>query len=38
MPGSGKYERRLWKTRVLLTGTALAVAAVVYVVRHLSGF
>jgi hypothetical protein len=38
MPGDGKYERQLWKTRVVLTGTAFALAAVFYVVRHLSGF
>jgi hypothetical protein len=37
MPGDGKYDRRLWKIRVVCITSALALAVVIYVVRHLAG-
>lgn len=35
MPGDTKYERRLWKARLIVIGVAAAIVAVIFVARHL---
>jgi hypothetical protein len=37
MPGDSKYERRLWKIRVAVIASGLAVAGTIYVFRHFFG-
>ncbi len=34
MPGDTKYERRLWKLRMVLIGVAAIAAVVVYIMKH----
>jgi hypothetical protein len=35
MPGDTKYERWLWKSRVILVGLALLVLAILFLTGHL---
>ncbi len=37
MPGSGKYEHWLQKSRAALIGAGLVAAAVFYAIKYLSG-
>lgn len=34
MPGDTKFDRGLWKLRAVVTGAALALAGLVYLVAH----